>query len=434
MYLVWPKTDPWNALQDAIFPGLKPALTACGLVAPLTVAPGSAGGPLLALAADGLLLSPELLGTAQYTAADQRWLDQLPQSLAPLVPERLQRCTGLILEGILLHRLAQRLEIPPESLPIQWWTVGAVAEEVDRRCPELGWLWLSAAGLLQQPGLSMPAQPRRWAWFLRWRQAQGQPLALSTPEAPTIDPLEWARFGQWCRDAEHGPAASAPLTITPAHSRADPTMPLRPLSHHPLHWSAGPAGLRVQGATLAPPVRLGGGEEIETVLGTIDGGISVLDARPARVVGRWMMRSGQAGQRLGVAKGIELHFHPDGRLEITLSNAWMGPADAENHAIARQLGASGIGRGRWQVLSLEAADGAGVLRLSALDINQIRLHPRRTRMRRFALPAGDGQRDRVRRLLGQLTERPIRFTLDSSGLLLSGELRNHSFQIRLTPA
>ena len=75
-----------------------------------------------------------------------------------------------------------------------------------------------------------------------------------------------------------------------------------------------------------------------------------------------------------------------------------------------------------------------LLMLSALDINQIRLHPRRTRLRRFALPAGDGQLDRVRRLLGQFTERPIRFTLHSSGLLLAGALRNHPFQIRLTPA
>ena len=112
----------------------------------------------------------------------------------------------------------------------------------------------------------------------------------------------------------------------------------------------------------------------------------------------------------------------------------MGPVDSESHSITKQIGASGAGHGRWQVLSLDASDGAGVMTLSALNIDQISVHPRRTRMRRFALPAGDGQLDRVRRLLGQLTENPIQFTFQSGALLLTGTLRNHTFQVRLTPA
>jgi len=299
MYLVWPKTDPWRALQDAIAPALQPVIAASRLAAPLALATGAPGGPLLALSADGLLLSPELLGPAPHTARDQRWLSAAPPELAPLAPDRLQRCTGLIVEGILLHQLARQLGIPPASLPLQWWTIGAAAEEVDRRCPELGWLWPSAAGLLLHPWQSLLEQPRRWAWFLRWRRAQRRPLDLTTTEPPVVDPHEWAQFGLWCRDTTRGPAAGAPLPLTPAPPRAAPTAPLPPLSHHPLRWRAGPAGLRVQGGALAPPVCLGGGEEVITVLGAVAGGISALSSRPSRLVGRWQLRSGQAGQRRG---------------------------------------------------------------------------------------------------------------------------------------
>jgi hypothetical protein len=433
MYLVWPQTDSWEALREAITPALVPALEGYTPAAPVVLVEGHPAGPELALSRTGLILSPELLGPDTHTRQDRHWLASAPEALAPLALDRWKRSTGLIAEGLLLHRMAAQLGCPPEALPLTWWTLGAAAEELDRNTPELGWLWQSAAGLLQLPWHSMDDQPRRGAWFFRWRREQGRPLLIGTAAPPLITAEEWAEFGQWCRDPRHGPAATAPLPLPVAAPRAVPTEPVPPLSHHPMRWVAGPAGLRVDGAALSPPVRLGGGEDVVTVLGAVQGGLSPLVARTAPLVGRWLLYAGHARQRPGVAEGIELHFHPGGRLEITLGNAWMGPSDSES-LLTRQLGASGSGSGRWQVRSLGESDGDGVMVLSDLNIDQISVHPRRTRMRRFALPAADNHLARVRRLLDQLTDQPVTFTLVGGELVLDGELRNFTFQIRLKPA
>ena len=433
MYIKWPESEPWEALREAILPALAPALAAAPPGRTLVLREGSLDSPPLTLTRQGLILTPSLLGPDVYTGTDQHWLTQTGPALAPLALDRWRRCIGLILEGIRLHRLAEQLGVSPDALPLAWWTVGAVADEVDRAAPQLGWLWQEAAGLLMQPEVSMAAQPRRGAWFFRWRRLQGKPLPLTGATPPRLDPQEWAAFGQWCRDLQSGPAASAPLPIEPASPRAAPTEPLPPLSHHPVQWSAGPAGLRVSGAALAPRVLLGSGQEMVAVIGTVEGGRAVLSARPARPVGRWEMRSGQANQRMGVAEGIELHFLSGGRLEIVLGNAWLGPVDAESMSIARQFGASGTGSGRWQVQSLSERDGEGVLVLSELDIEQLSIHPRRKMARRFALPA-QNQIGRVRRLLTSLSGQPVTFRLQDGELRLSGELRNYTFQIRLTPA
>ena len=169
-------------------------------------------------------------------------------------------------------------------------------------------------------------------------------------------------------------------------------------------------------------------------MGSVDGSVSPLNARPSRLVGRWLMRAGQAGERLGIAEGIAMHFHTSGQLEFTLSNAWMGPTDLDSRALVKQLGASGSGSGRWHVRTLSDADGAGIVTLTDLTIDRISVHPRRHRMRRFALPAAETHLARVRRLLGQLAGRPVAFALRDQELLLSGELKNFTFQIRLTPA
>ncbi|MFT5681142.1 MAG: hypothetical protein ACI8RZ_002048 [Myxococcota bacterium] len=433
MKLLWPRTEPWEGLRDAIAPVLVPVLHASPTV-PIALVEGSADGPDRVLSADGLILSPDLIGPQRHARRDRRWLTETPPALASLALSRQHRGAGLIAEGILLHRMAAQVGCSPADLPVSWWTLGVAADALDRQLPELGWLWQSAAGLMMEPWYSMDDQPRRGAWFLRWRRQQGRPLIFDSLHAPAITAEEWAAFGQWCRDPLRGPGASAPLTLPPAPPRPIPTIPVPPLSHHPIRWSAGPAGLRVDGGVLVPPVRLAGGEDVIAVLGSVDGGVSPLSVRPARLVGRWLMRSGLAGERLGVAEGIALHFHPAGRLDITLASAWMGPADLESRTLVRQIGASGSGSGRWQVRALDPIDGFGVVTLSDLNIDQISVHPRRPRMRRFALPAADNHLTRVRRLLGQLSGRPVTFALAHGELRLDGELKNFNFQIRLTPA
>jgi hypothetical protein len=181
-------------------------------------------------------------------------------------------------------------------------------------------------------------------------------------------------------------------------------------------------------------VRLAGDETMVAVMGSVDGSVSALSARPSRLAGRWLMRAGQAGERLGIAEGIALQFHTSGQLDFTLSNAWMGPTDLDSRALVKQLGASGSGSGRWHIRALRDADGAGVVTLTDLSIDRISVHPRRQRMRRFALPAAETHLTRVRRLLGQLSGRPVAFALRDQELVLNGELKNFAFQIRLTPA
>lgn len=417
-----------------IAPVLSPVLVDAPTV-PIALIEGREDGPFRALSADGLVLHPAVLGPATHLRRDRVWLEETAPSLAPLALSRQDRAAGLIAESVLLYRMAADLGCDPADLPLSWWTIGVAADVLDQRAPELGWLWQSAAGLVQEPWHSMSDQPRRGAWFLRWRRQQGRPLSFTSLHAPAITAEEWAAFGQWCRDAEHGPGAAAPVSLSPAPPRAAPLAEVRPLSHHPIRWNAGPAGLRVDcGGVLAPRVRLASGEDMVTVMGSVDGGVRPLNARPSRLVGRWLMLAGQAGERLGVAEGIALHFHASGRLEITLSNAWMGPADLESRALVRQLGASGSGSGRWHVRTLSDADGTGIVTLTDLTIDRISVHPRRPRMRRFALPAADNHLARVRRLLGQLAGRPVTFGMEGRELLLDGELKNFTFQIRLTPA
>ena len=429
MYLKWPQTDPWEALREAILPALVPALQDLGLDTVLTLSEGTRGGPMLALSPGGLILSPELLGPDQYAPPDRRWLTDFPQPLAPLALDRERRAVGIILEGLLLRRLAEQQGHAPESLPLSWWSVGAAADRVDHLVPQLGWLWQSAVGLLQQPWNSMDNHPRRGAWFFRWRRLQGRPLDIAPP--PRIEPGEWVEFGQWCRDTVNGPAHDAPLPVVPARPRNAPTT-LPPLSHHPTRFTAGPAGLRVSGAALSPPVRLGGNEAIVSVLGTVVGGAVQLNARPTRLLGRWCLISGQAGQRAGVAEGITLHFHRRGLLEISLGNAWVGPL-GEAPALAKQIGASGRGSGRWQVQSLSETEGEGVLVLSNLDIDQINIHPRHSKMRRFALRAQKNHLERARRLLTDLSGKTLRFGMESGHLVVQGRVRDWNLLIRMKP-
>ncbi len=434
MNLLWPQTDLWRRLRDVITPVLSPVLAGASTV-PIALTEGREDGPLRALSASGVLIHPALLGPDSHLSPDRTWLDSAPPALAPLALSRQQRAAGLIAEGVLLHHMATERGAAPADLPLSWWTLGFAADLVDQRVPQLGWLWQSAAGLVQEPWHAMSDQPRRGAWFLRWRRQQGRPLRFSSRHAPTISEREWAAFGQWCRDGARGPSAAAPVPLSPAPPQPAPCGAVRPLSHHPISWHAGPAGLRVDcGGVLAPRVRLAGDETMVAVMGSVDGSVSALSARPSRLAGRWLMRAGQAGERLGIAEGIALQFHTSGQLDFTLSNAWMGPTDLDSRALVKQLGASGSGSGRWHVRALRDADGAGVVTLTDLSIDRISVHPRRQRMRRFALPAAETHLTWVRRLLGQLSGRPVAFALRDQELILNGELKNFAFQIRLTPA
>ena len=279
---------------------------------------------------------PGLLGPGARTPGDQAWAQTHPD-LDTLALDRWRRAAGLVLEGVFLAGLRERIGA---DLPHAWWTVGAAAEAVDRAAPELGWLWPEAADLLLCPEVGLSAAPRRAGWLFRWLNHEGGTWQLG--ERPELDEATWAGFGAWLEDLSHGPAAGSPVSLSRGLARPPDDTALPPLSHHRLHLEAQAAGAVFH--LPSGPRALSGGEAVEALVGSLRGGSLDLHSEPLIPLGGWVLAGGTVAERPGAARGIELELFADGHIDVVFADAFAGPPTPYLLGLAKQLGVSGSGR------------------------------------------------------------------------------------------
>ncbi|MCK6506511.1 hypothetical protein L6R53_24580 [Myxococcota bacterium] len=419
MTLSWPDDPAWQALAAPLRPVLDAALATLSLrpsVLPAIV-PGLPGGPRPTPGA--LPLDPALLGPGPWHPDDLDWARAHPH-LAPLALDRWRRAAGLILEGLALRALDERVGAP---LPMAWWTLGPAAEAVDRADPSLGWLWPELAMLLAHPEEGLAAAPRRAAWLVRWFRQTGRPWVPG--ERPTLTDPDWAAFGAWLDDLARGPGGSCPVPLERGPARALPPAVAAPLSFQRLAVEAGPAGAwaRWPGGARG----LAGREQADLRVGSVAGGAPALEVEAALPLGTWRLVGGTAGERPGAARGIELHLREDGAIDLVFADAFAGPPTPSLLALGKQLGVSGTGRGRYRVVQAEGP-GRGTLVFDALQPDLLSVHPRFSG--RFSLPA-EAVLGPVHKALEAMVGVPWQFRQEGVELVLSAEVWGMATVLRL---
>ena len=307
-----------------------------------------------------LLDGPHPLDAARAAAAGDAYL----------CLDRWRRAAAFVIEGAAL------LTLPDEPHAPAWWRRARAVEAADRAAPELGILWSELLGVYAAPEAGV-GEGRAGAWYARWLR-RGESVAW---EAPTD--AAWAAFGRWVFDAA-GAAAGAPA---PLHAVSAPpgAWEAAPLSFRRVRVDAGAAGARLQvdGAEADPAVIVAG--DRATVLVTARaGGPCVATVTPAGPVGTWELRSGRTGPRFGAARGIELQLRADGTGDVTLADAFIGPATEDALSLAAQFSVSGTLMGRWKLVGMEGA--AAIVELGAVTPVGVTVHPKGRFG--FAMPAG----------------------------------------------
>lgn len=363
--LRWPDEPAWNALLRPIAGALERALERLGApVGDVQLEPG-APGVLVAARTGAIALDPALLAgphpldEALAARAEEGRLHAL---------DRWRRAAAAVLEGAAHVTLPEEPDAPP------WWRVACAVEAADRAAPELGSMAFELADWLLAPEAGV-GDGRRGAWYVRWLRRVGEPRwSEPTDEA-------WAAFGRWLFGSA---AAEAPIPI--AAASAEPgSWSAAPLSFRRVRIAAGPAGARVVPNGLGgAPLLVPDGHRETLLLAARAGGDVGVRLDPAGPVGTWALRSGRTGERFGAARGIELTLRADGTGEVTLADAFVGPATEDALSLAAQFGVSGTVLGRWRVA---AVDGdAVIVALSDVRPVGVTVHPRGRFG--FAIPAG----------------------------------------------
>lgn len=419
MPLRWPDETAWQTLADPLRSVLDPALERLSL-RPLTLPPVVAAEPGGArVGAAGIRLDPALLGPGTWHPDDLDWAEGHPH-LAALALDRWRRAAGLVLEGVALAALHEGVGAP---LPDTWWTIGPAAEAVDRAVPELGWLWPEAADMLFHPEIGMMAEPRRAAWLVRWFRQTDRPWPLG--ERPDLADADWSAFGAWLEDLSHGPAAGCPVPLLRGPAREPHHVELAPLSHHRVHLSAGAAGAtaRWPGGVRA----LAAEEVVEAFVGTVHGGPLDVELDPLLPLGTWVLAGGTVGERPGAARGIELELHSDGSIDVIFADAFAGPPTPYLLGLAKQLGVSGTGTGRFHVVRADSP-GHGALVFDDLSPGLLSVHPRFSG--RFSLPA-ETVLGPVNKALAAMVGKVWDFRVEAEELRLETELFGATTVLRL---
>jgi hypothetical protein len=89
------------------------------------------------------------------------------------------------------------------------------------------------------------------------------------------------------------------------------------------------------------------------------------------------------GERFGAARGIEVELRADGTGEVTLADAFIGPATESALSLAAQFGVSGTLLGRWRVVAVTPDI---LVELGEVKPMGVTVHPRGRFG--FAMPAG----------------------------------------------
>ena len=188
----------------------------------------------------------------------------------------------------------------------------------------------------------------------------GIPLAARLFEALEGEP-ELALHGMGARDLQVGGQAGAGALI-------------------PVDLSPSPAGpTQLDGALSFALLRPEGGGW-RRVTGPLPGGGTLLlvtsadgpwrvhrEASP--LLGTWLVRGADYGGRVFGARGLGVRFEADGRLELELGDAFVGPVTPSGLSMAQEVGISGAGRGRW-------AMEEGLLHLRELETGHLTMHSR----------------------------------------------------------
>ncbi|RME24855.1 MAG: hypothetical protein D6798_10210 [Deltaproteobacteria bacterium] len=425
MDLRWPDDEAWAALAGPLRAVLEPAIARLAL-RPTELPPVvEARAGEVGLTPRGIALDRALLGPGTRHPLDEAWAAAHP-AVASLAPDRWRRAAGLVLEGIAFAGLQEEIGAP---LPRTWWTLGPAAEAVDRAAPELGWLWPEAADLLLHPEVGLSAAPRRGAWLVRWARQAGRDWPAG--ERPALDDDDWAAFGAWVDDLGHGPAAGCPVPLTRGGARELPdpsdggTLDAAPLSFVRLRLDVDAGGTVVDwghGRTALLP-----GEHREFLVPARSGGAIPLARQPVLPLGTWRLAGGTFGDRPGAARGIDLDLRADGHIDIVFADAFAGPPTPYLLGLARTVGVSGTGRGRYHLVRADGP-GRGALRFDALSPDLLTVHPRMGG--RFALPA-ETFLEPVRRSLDAMSGVDWEFSTEGDTLRLEAPLFGTPTVLRL---
>lgn len=421
MSLAEPVPDPVEALLDPVRPLVEAAARALhprGVEALAELEPG-----FPALLADLLvdpLADPPQDGVhgPEDLAFARTWPD-----LAPLALDRWRRAAGRVLEALALRAFEESLGL---RLPRAWWSLGAAAEAVDRAAPALGWLLPEAALLLRAPERGLVSRPRAAGWLWRWARHGGRGWEPGT--RPDLDEEDWAAFGVWLLDPAQGPLAVLPVTLLDDPPVGEPTPSLPELSFARLRAKAGPAGLwlRWRGGQRG----LCAGQAAELRPGRLYAGSLGLHRERVLPEGPWRLAGGDWGDRPGAARGIELRFVEDGRVELVFADAFAGPGSGMLVELAGRFGLSGTGQGRYRVVEARGPR-RGRLVFEELRADLLSVHPRFSG--RFSLPA-ETFLGPLRQALAAIAASPWDFEPDGDELLLRARIGGTPALLRLGPA
>jgi hypothetical protein len=361
--------DAAAALLEPVLPVLTRGLALLPDAPPLRVrAALSPGSAFYDLSGDEVALSSELFGSELHHPAEPS---------APLPPlDRWRRAAASVLEAASLRELSRRTGLPPDPGDWRWagaaiWAAHSIAPDIQLGDPDL-----ALAVETGSPG----EHPRAgFAVMCAWASEGVDPIkrARYLLEGGVISAPEWSRVGRWALSAEGGLAA-LPIPVARVPD-ADVPLTLPAWSWRPLRIGAHRRGgfVRLKGDGVVDEPWAAAGAELRTLAAAASTPCE-LAPEPGGPLGDWDVASAEGfGQIMG-ARGIRFGFRADGRLELVLADAFVGPLAAV--AMAEQVGTSGVCSGAWRV------DGPRRLRFAEIETASLTLHGRSRD--RFLLPAG----------------------------------------------
>lgn len=321
---------------------------------------------MYALDGDALTLSEGLCGPATWHP------DEPAVDVPPL--DRWRRALACVFEAASLRELGRRTRLAPGD---DWRWIGAAVYAADAVAPELG-IGVPELALAVRTG-SPGANPRAgYAAMRAWGALGVDPIrhARYLLEGGVVSAAEWLKLGRWVLAASGG-AGELPVPVKRVAEHDVPTV-IAPWSWVPLRIDAHPRGgfVRVDGDGAVDDGWAIADAEHRALAASAESGCKLVPD-PGGPVGAWEVASAEGfGQVMG-ARGIRFAFHADGRLELVLADAFVGPLAAV--AMAEQVGTSGVCNGRWRVA------GAHQLRFDGIETASLTLHSRAGD--RFMVPA-----------------------------------------------
>lgn len=334
----------------------------------------------------------------------------------PFGLDRWRRAAASVLEAAATRELSRRTGKPPGP---EWWWVGGAIHAADAVAPELQLAAPDLALALEtgSPGL----RPRAGLAVMRAWQAGGTDPLLQVVyllEGGVVSADEWARLGRWVFEHVPGLLPSPVDRVTEAElGREGLVVPV--WTWQPFRRPDDALGARLvwEGDATVDPAWAPAGQDLHGVASTTAAPARVGEA-PGAPLGDWEVASAEGfGQVVG-ARGIRFSFRRDGRLEVVLADAFVGPLAAL--ALAEEVGTSGVCGGTWRVA------GQRWLRFDRIDPRSLTLHGRKDR---FLVPArGFG----LGEWLQSLSEAPWAWQEGPADrLVLRGKMRGADVEVRL---